>query len=256
MFDDHKSYQNFSNSVRNSDRFAFSAKNQAFLDTFKRGIHERKDILKKDTTLFRAVRDYAESEAENGSPFLTGANEARMLPKKQFAFEGRANPNGLVVLYLASTPETAVTEVRPWIGELISIGWFSVNRDLKIANLAKGHDKSSFLQLTLDEMVGKSKVSLEKSNECTWIDIDNAFSRPTTKTDTGAEYVPTQILSAAAKNEGFDGIFYKSSFGGDKGYNIALFNMHDATLTACNAFGIDDIKVKFSQAGNGWAKKE
>ena len=35
---------------------------------------------------------------------------------------------------------------------------------------------------------------------------------------TGAEYVPTQILAEAVKCEGFDGIVYKSLFGGERGY--------------------------------------
>ena len=61
----------------------------------------------------------------------------------------------------------------------------------------------------MEEMTDPSKISSEKSNKCTWIDIDSAFSRPTTRTDTGAEYTPTQILSEAVKDEGFDGVFYK-----------------------------------------------
>lgn len=255
MFENYRAYQNFSNKIRNSDRFALSQENLDFVQVFKDSIHSRAETLKKDTKLVRAARAYDEYETENGSTNITGASEDRMLPKREFAFEGRVNPSGTVVLYLASSKATAVSEVRPWVGEVISIALFSIVRDLKIANLSKGHNQSLYSGLSLEELSDPLKIPIEKANKCVWNDIDSAFSQPTTRTDIGAEYTPTQFLSEVVKNEGFDGIFYKSAFGGEQGYNIALFDSKDAQIISCNAFGIDGIEVEFSQAGNAWSKK-
>ena len=50
--------------------------------------------------------------------------ESDMKPISNWQAEGRANPRGIPYLYLASTRETALAEVRPWIGSLISVAQF------------------------------------------------------------------------------------------------------------------------------------
>lgn len=256
MFTDYRAYTNFSNRVRNSNRYALDEASLEFVKTFRANVHQREEVIPSGTNLVRAVRDYEEILGDYGEVTnITGASEERVLPKKQFAYEGRVNPSGVVTLYLASSQTTAVSEVRPWVGETISIAWLSVVKDLRIVNLSIGHDKNLFSELTLGELAGDAPISKEKANRCVWNDIDSAFSTPTTRTDTGAEYAPTQILAEAVKSEGFDGIVYKSSFGGERGYNVALFNVDDAKVEGCNAFSIDDIEISFSQAGNPWSKK-
>jgi RES domain-containing protein len=42
-----------------------------------------------------------------------------MKPIPKWQGEGRANPRGIPVLYLATHRETALAEVRPWIGAVI-----------------------------------------------------------------------------------------------------------------------------------------
>lgn len=256
MFTDYRAYWNFSNRVRNSNRYALDEASLEFLRIFRESVHQREETIRGGTNLVRAVRDYEEIYGEYGEVTnITGASEERVLPKRQFAYEGRVNPSGVVTLYLASSQTTAVSEVRPWVGETISIAWVSIVRDLRIVNLSIGHDKNLLSELTLGELTGETPIPKEKANRCVWNDIDNAFSTPTTRTDTGAEYAPTQILAEAVKCEGFDGLVYKSSFGGEQGYNVALFNVDDAKVEGCNAFSIDDIEISFSQAGNPWSKR-
>ena len=47
-----------------------------------------------------------------------------MKPLGGRATDGRANPRGIPCLYLATTKETAMSEVRPWIGSYVSAGQF------------------------------------------------------------------------------------------------------------------------------------
>lgn len=257
MFTDYQSYQKFSRKIKSSNRYALDDQSREFLRIFQENVHRRETAIPAGTVLVRAVRDYEEVLGKHGEVTdITGSNEERILPTKKFSFEGRVNPNGVVTLYLASSEATAVSEVRPWVGDLISIARLSIVRELRVADLSKGHDKNSFSELTLDELIDKTKIPVEKANQCVWNDIDSAFSRPTTRTDTGAEYAPTQVLAEVLKCEGFDGVVYKSSFGGESGYNIALFNVADAKVIGCNAFGIDSIDIKFSVAGNPWQKNQ
>jgi hypothetical protein len=58
----------------------------------------------------------------------------RMKPLRNRAREGRANPKGIPYLYLATHQDTAMAEVRPWVGSLISIGRFALKRDVHVLN--------------------------------------------------------------------------------------------------------------------------
>ena len=67
----------------------------------------------------------------------------RMSPLVDSAFEGRANPKGIPCLYVATDKETAMSEVRPWLGAIISIGRFKLARDLKVLDFSVGHGSNN-----------------------------------------------------------------------------------------------------------------
>lgn len=58
----------------------------------------------------------------------------RMKPLTDRAAEGRANPKGIPMLYLCTSKDAAMSEVRPWLGSMISLGNFEIKRDLLIAD--------------------------------------------------------------------------------------------------------------------------
>lgn len=58
----------------------------------------------------------------------------RMKPRRDRTKEGRANPKGIPYLYTANDKETAIAEVRPWIGAYVSIAELKVVRPLTIVN--------------------------------------------------------------------------------------------------------------------------
>jgi hypothetical protein len=64
---------------------------------------------------------------------------ARMRPLADRAHEGRVNPKGIPCLYLAATLETAVSEVRPWIGSFVSVGQFRTTHPLRIVDCSVHH---------------------------------------------------------------------------------------------------------------------
>ena len=178
-----------------------------------------------------------------------------MKPLRDRAKEGRANPAGIPVLYLASAKQTAISEVRPWIGTPLSVAQCKIVRDLKAVDLSFGHGKLSISHLTLKELGGVEGLDAQKKEKAVWIDIDNAFSRPVTLSDDAAGYAPTQILAELFQDAGYDAIVYRSQFG-EMGYNIALFNVEDAEVITAAPYHVTGIDVKFDEIGDRWFSKK
>ena len=109
------------------------------------------------------------------------------------------------MLYLASTEETAISEVRPWVGSELSVARFRVTRRLEAIDLTWGHGKSSSEELTLKQLWGEEELDAGAKEKAVWTDIDNAFSRPVTLSDGSDNYVPTRILAELFQEAGFDG---------------------------------------------------
>lgn len=91
--------------------------------------------------------------------------------------------------------------------------------------------------------------SAEEIERAVWTHIDNAYAEPMTRSDDMADYAATQILAELFKDSGYDGVAYKSNFG-EKGYNIALFNIDVAELINCALYRVDGIEVSYSQRDN------
>ncbi|HEX7856152.1 MAG TPA: RES family NAD+ phosphorylase, partial [Sphingobium sp.] len=117
---------------------------------------------------------------------------------------------------------------------------------------ALGHGQSSFTLVNFDcHMTGTEPSAAEKKS-AVWTDIDNAFSRPVTLSDDAANYVPTQILAELFRSQGYDAIAYKSQFGEDEGFNIAVFDPSAVEIVACAPYKVKSIKVEAEQIGNDW----
>jgi hypothetical protein len=125
------------------------------------------------------------------------------------------------VLYCATHQCTAVAEVRPWKGALVSVALLELRRSLRVVNCTIGpHDK--------DTVVYFGEPAPHKREARVWRDIDRAFSQPVTGAEDEAEYVPTQILAERFRHHGYCGIAYGSSVG--EGHNLAIFNPDDAKV--------------------------
>ncbi len=71
--------------------------------------------------------------------FPTAYKPERVKPLRDSAREGRANPKGIPYLYVATKKETAMSEVRPWIGSIISTGFFVTTKELKLIDFSVEH---------------------------------------------------------------------------------------------------------------------
>jgi len=68
--------------------------------------------------------------------------------------------------------------------------------------------------------------------------------------DNGGDYIPTQIIAEMFKREGFAGIVYKSLLFED-GFNIALFNLDDASVVNCALYKAASISFDLDLMENG-----
>ena len=178
----------------------------------------------------------------------------RMKPLPDKACDGRANPKGIPCLYLANRKDTAVSEVRPWIGSYVSVGQFKLLRNVDLIYCSRGYkDKDEHSAALLSFIVGEKTPTPEEIEKAVWSDIDDAFAEPMTRSDDSADYVATQILSELFKREGFGGVAYRSNFG-ENGHNIALFDIESAKLINGTLCKVTSVAVQFEQKDTYYIK--
>lgn len=246
------SYRAFANRVQRENRYVRSPEDEDFLREVLRTLEARIRQMKAGFGLWRAQLGHGWRSAYQDGEYMGEVPDAyppeRMKPLPGRAKEGRVNPKGIPVLYLSTRQETAMSEVRPWIGSLVSCAHFETTRDLKIVDLSVYQEKGFVFYF--------AEPDASKKEEAVWTQIDQAFSTPVTSEDDSADYVPTQVITELFKNEGYDGIAYKSAYG-DDGYNIALFDLDDARLTTFILHEVKSAKFIFEQIDNPyWVEKD
>lgn len=139
------------------------------------------------------------------TPYKGAAIGARLPPD---ATAGRTNREGVSVLYLASEVETALAEIRPHPGHLISVGGFRAKKHLRIArfDLPIRNFSSSDDRLDLFTII---------------YHIDWLLRFPIIPEERH-RYAATQLLSDILIRRGFEGIAYRSSVG--TGINLCVFD--------------------------------
>jgi len=198
-------YQEFSCAVREKKRFVHSEEVTTFLQAVSRGGKDREATLKAGTTLWRAQtgsREWQRSD-KDGHEWVKDAPfpPERMTPPVRNSSEGRINPRGISYLYLANNRKTAIAEVRPWSGSVVSVAAFKTTRDLRLVDCSKNHGKAGgwayLFGLPEDHW---DNLAPEEIEQAVWADIDNAFSRPVGPHDEYINYVPTQIIAEVFLN--------------------------------------------------------
>lgn len=238
------SFRHFQNSVVRESRHIQSEEASDFLKAIIVSGKERIRVLTKGAYLWRAQLghdwrpEYAGDEIIDYFP--TAYKPERMKPLRDSAREGRANPKGIPYLYVATKKETAMSEVRPWIGSIISTGFFVTTKELELIDFSVEHGEEQHFFF--------SEPTEEEKIRAVWSHIDNAFSRPVLESDSTADYAPTQVIAEFIKSKGYDGIVYKSALA--EGYNLALFDLDSADLVNCTTFEVKSLSLSFSQTDN------
>jgi hypothetical protein len=132
------SYHRFEQTVKRETRYVYDVEVRDFLAAVMETSQKRKDSIEKSSILFRAQRGYTWRTENAGTEEAFEVPDAfdpeRMVPKAEFVGDGRVDPRGIPCLYLASTQEAAVAEVRPWVGSYVSLAQFKIMRDVVVVD--------------------------------------------------------------------------------------------------------------------------
>lgn len=242
----------FCSYIIKTNRYVLDKHWKEFIDTILFTAAKREIILKKGTTLVRARigSHYEEKEDPDGELKIEYGPwhcEDIVAPPPDKAMDGRINPRGISYLYLSNDEETAILEVRSWIGQDVSVGYFEISSNLKCIDTS-GDKLFPYFYLTKRQ----PKLTPEIIKKYVWSGINTSFSRPVSLGDEYTSYIPTQYLSECFKTAGYDGIIYKSAYT-EKGYNVVLFNPENALLKGASVFQIESIKPLYKKSGNDYS---
>jgi len=160
-------------------------------------------------------------------------------PPSNLAKSGRANPNGISYLYIASSITTTLYEARASLFDYVSVGTFKLQDDIKIVNLSR----STYDVFRLAELESLEEVMIHGS----FIDkLEEELSKPRRRNDSELDYLPTQYLSELIKAMGFDGIEFKSSLD-QNGVNLAIFHPEKLKCIEVNVYDIENIKLNYTE---------
>ena len=138
-------------------------------------------------------------------------------PPSCSATYGRANPIGISYLYVASKTETAISEIRGYKGEIVTVAEFQMNDNLELVDLRNPLRTISPFQLNDDD-----ELLMIYKNMPFFVSLGKELSKPVVPKVANLEYLSSQYLCESFKELGFDGIIYMSSV--SDGYNYVIFN--------------------------------
>ena len=143
---------------------------------------------------------------------------------------GRANPDHIRYLYLSEDPVTPVYEVRPIIGDTVSVAKFKLLKAVRLYDLT-----FDIHNIENDEVVELPRL---------YNTIGAMFSRP--YNGDASKYLPTQYIAEEIKNMGFDGLRFRSSLN-KNGYNVVLFNPDDCVAVSSDLVEVKGIDLKLDE---------
>ena len=167
-------------------------------------------------------------------------------PPSEVSPNGRMNPNGVSYLYLAGDRETAIAEMRPWLGEEISVGEFELLKDVRLLDTSNDN--------TLDTNLNHNAKPRNIEN-LIWGRINQTLSTPVLKDEKNFKYAPTQYLAEYFKNRGFHGMIYRSSLR-QGGRNYVVFDPQLCVCKNSQLFFVTKIQYEFdtvdAQTKSAW----
>jgi len=212
----YKDWEDFCNYLIYTNRYVLDDKRKAIVDEITKLAKQGEDIIKKDTIFWRARINFNKFKFENNDVALLHYTQEEMLnTPSEVVGSGRANPPGISYLYLAENIETAIAEVKPYLGARIDLISLRLKKDIKIINFQKP------VRLSTVSLLSLSKEEIEKINNI-WFGMQLSFSVPLPPDDE-LGYIPTQYIAELFKNKGYEGIVYESVQRKDN-YNLVLFN--------------------------------
>ena len=220
-----KRWEDFTNEIRTRNRYFPSKKIP--LKTIAQLLPSQEYRLAEGTALFRARicenRTKAYPRKDMGKPPVhISATQS-----------GRANPIGIPYLYVASDAPTAIAEVRPNVGDLVTVGTFITNDELLVLDLRSPRITDPFGWGNNLRFITQYIVFLRR--------LGAELSKTVSRTQAEVDYIPLQYLCEFIRKIKYQGVMYGSSVA-RTGYNIAVFDDSKLACSRTKLSVVSDLK--------------
>lgn len=203
-------------------------------DLFEEELARTEAELTQDKAIYRARIGFVEDEQQGIKPFK---DHDIGPPPPGKARAARANTEGEVVLYAADQEATAIAEIRPWRGLLVSVAEIKPSRKLRLTDLSKSPplvnpfaDEAPQYESELVELLVAFGVEL---------------GRPLRRADDARDYLPCQKLVHRIRESGmYDGIRYPSAMT-PGGTNVVIFDPTLALVGPSRLVQVTDMEISY-----------
>ena len=204
-------------------------------DSFDEDLARLETELPRNFSIFRARIGFQDDELGRPRPF-EGIDIGA--PPPNSAKAGRANSEGQVVLYAADQEPTAISEVRPWRGLLVSVAELILSQSLRLVNLSAPPppsnpftDEAPQYELELEDLL---------------ISFGMELGRPLRRADYPQDYLPSQKLVRRIQGSSlYDGIRYPSAIV-PSGTNLVIFDPNLVRIGSSKLVEIGDFEIPYS----------
>lgn len=166
-------------------------------------------------------------------------------PPPERAGLGRANLPGQPFLYLADSPETAVVETRPALGDTVSVAPFRLKRTATLVDLRP-------LKAIPSAFKDVQSYDASVREAATRRVLGAAYGAPVRTGDAARDYLLTQYVAQMARGRGFDGLIFPSSQSSVVGVNYVFF---DPEVAVPIRGGADVVVAKVEYSFSGLPKR-
>jgi len=231
-----------SNRLKTENYFLFEEEMCTILETYK---SNSSLILDKGRSFYRGRIGYEDKKRsilggwEGEMTYVPYSNSKIGAPPPLMTGVGRINRHGVSFFYSATDKYTAISEIRPHPGDIISIGKFNLKKELKVFDLT---DMQFINYYESDKKLAEFK---QLSTLC---ELMNKVIPPSERD----LYSITQLIADSARLLGFEGILFNSSVG--EGYNLVLFDPNNVEYTFEEAGVVEVDSVKYNYFPREWAK--
>ena len=237
------SIKNIEDRLKNENYFKFENQVSKILSVYS----ERcKVVIKEKAEFYRArigvqdkKRDFFSGGFEAEMVFEPYSNSQIGAPPPHLSGFGRINRAGVSYLYCATDKHTAISEIRPHPGDIVSIGKFFTNKELVMFDLTE----VQFLKYYQND---------KKLDDFKTLNTFTQLMQKVVPPSERQAYNITQLIADCIRKLNFDGILFPSSVGG--GSNIVVFSPENMDYTYKDADVVEIKAVNYEHSKRRWVK--
>ena len=160
-------------------------------------------------------------------------------PPPKLARASRANSEGIPVFYAATEAKTSIVEAGRFPGAIVTVREVQPLKQLRLADLITIR--------AITDPLGLNNLGILFKHNRLLRQLNKELSKPIHPDEENIEYIPTQYLSEAILDAGFDGMCFRSSLN-KNGTNIVIFDPEKVRVTNVgNLHKIESVDFRVNQ---------